>query len=120
MTQHWTFSPHSGGVKLTDSRKLEVTQRVEAYANRKLKGKCDRLVVRYRGVLCYVEAEQLQPDGRVFVFPLCRLRHFDLERWSIALYLFSSERYEPNLYPTGQWMGTLDEALDLASSFLPE
>ena len=120
MTKHWVYDPHAGGVKMTDSRKVQVREQVEAYAMRNLVGRCDRVIVRCKSVFCYVDAEQLQPDGRVFCFPLCRLRHFDIDRWSIALFTFSNERYEPCVYPNGKWMGTLEESLDLGTTFLPE
>ncbi len=119
LARNWVFNPHAGGRKLSDSDKLQVRTRVDKYAARKLKGKCDRVTVRCRGALCYVDAEQRQPDGRVFVFPLCRLRHFDIDRWSIALFTFSNERYEPCIYPNGQWTGSLEEALNLGTTFLP-
>ncbi len=119
MARYWVYNPHVGGVKMTDSRKRQVNAQVAAYAARKLRGKCDRVTVKCRGALCYVDAEQKQANGRVFCFPLCRLRHFDIDRWSIALYTFSNERYEPCIYPNGEWTGNLEEALDLGTTFLP-
>ena len=120
MTRHWVYSPHAGGAKMTEARKVQVRAQVDAYATHKLGGRCDRIDVRYKGVFCYLDAEQLQPDGRVFHFPLGRLRHFNIDRWSIALYTFSNEKYEPSVYPSGEWIGTLEEALDFATMFLPE
>ena len=119
MRRHWVHSPHSGGIKMTAARKAAVSERIHAYAGRKLCDKCDQVIVRFRGALCYVDADQTQPDGRVFRFPLCRLRHFDLDRWSIALYTFSNERYEPCIFPSGEWIASLDEALDIGTTFLP-
>ena len=80
MARYWVYNPHAGGVKMSEACKLQVRARVEAYAERNLEGKCDRVTVRCRGALCYLDAEQKQPDDRVFVFPLCRLRHFDMDR----------------------------------------
>ena len=119
MPPYWVFNPYAGGVKMSDSRKREVRARIEAYAARELAGKCDRVTVRFRGALCYVDAEERQPDGRAFCFQLCRLRHFDIDRWSIALYTYSHEKYEPCIYPNGEWFGTLEEALNLGTTFLP-
>ncbi len=33
---------------------------------------------------------------------LCRLRYFADDKWSLALYLYSHERYEPSVYVTGE------------------
>jgi len=119
MAGYWVYSPHTGGVKMSDSRKREVRRRIQQYAARKLMDKCDRIAVRFRGALCYVDAEQKQPDGRVFLFRLCRLRHFAVDRWSIALYTYSQEKYEPCVYPNGEWTAALEDALDLGTTFLP-
>jgi hypothetical protein len=118
MKRQWVFDPHSGGIKIGLSRKLEVENRIRAYADQKLKAKCDRVEVRCRGALCYVTALQTEPDGKEYRFPLCRLRHFDLERWSIALFTWSNERYEPCLFPSGEWFGTIEECLQLGTTFL--
>ncbi len=104
---------------MTEARKVAVSDRINAYAARKLRDQCDQVIVRFRGALCYVDADQKQPDGRVFRFPLCRLRHFDEDRWSIALYTFSHERYEPCILPSGEWIAPLEDCLDLGTTFMP-
>ena len=118
MKRQWGFDPHAGGVKISAARKSEVEERIKRYAREKLKAKCDRVEVRFRGALCYVTALQTEPDGKEYRFPLCRLRHFDLERWSIALFTWSNERYEPCIIPPGNWFGTIEECLDLGTTFL--
>ena len=112
------FSPHSRGVKISPSRKTEVENRIRRYANQNLKDRCDWIDVRFRGVLCYIDAYQKEPDRADFRFPLCRLRHFDKERWSIALFAWSNEKYEPCIFPSGEWFGTIEECLELRSTFL--
>ena len=118
MKRQWGFDPHAGAVKISSARKSEVEERIKRYAREKLKAKCDRVEVRFRGALCYVTALQTEPDGKEYRFPLCRLRHFDLERWSIALFTWSNERYEPCIIPPGNWVGTIEECLDLGTTFL--
>ena len=118
MRRQWVFNPHSGGVKISSLRKVEVENRIRTYADQKLKDKCDETEVRFRGTLCYVSALRTEPDGNQFRFPLCRLRHFDLERWSIALFTWSNERYEPCILPSGEWFGTIEECLQLGTTFL--
>ncbi len=49
---------------MTESRKVVVRERIQTYAARNLAGKCGRILVRFRGALCYVDAEQKEPDGR--------------------------------------------------------
>ena len=48
---------------------------------------------------------------------LCRLRYFAEDKWSIALYLYSHERYEPSVFATGEFFGTPEEAFDLCATF---
>ena len=118
MKKQWVFSPHSGGVKISPSRKTEVENRIRRYADLNLKDRCDRIDVRFRGALCYVDACQKEPGRDEFRCPLCRLRHFDMERWSIALFTWSHEKYEPCIFPSGEWFGTIEECLELGSTFL--
>ena len=49
---------------------------------------------------------------------LCRIRHFDINRWSMAFYTYSNERYEPCFFPTGDWFGTPEEAFDIGAVYL--
>jgi len=118
MKRQWVFNPHAGGVKISSLRKAEIENRIKRYANEKLKTKCDGVEVRFRGALCYVTALQNEPDGNKYRFPLCRLRHFDLEKWSIALFTWSNERYEPCILPSGEWFGSVEECLELGTTFL--
>jgi hypothetical protein len=46
-----------------------------------------------------------------------RLRHFAEDKWSLALYLYSHERYEPSVYVTGEHFVTPEEAIDLCATF---
>jgi hypothetical protein len=118
MKKQWIFSPHSGGIKISPNRKTEVENRIHRYADQNLMGRCGRIDVRFRGALCYVDAYQKEPAGDEFRFPLCRLRHFDIERWSIALFTWSHEKYEPCIFPSGEWFGTIEECLELGGTFL--
>ena len=117
MKRQWVFDPHSGGVKIGPYRKAEVENRIFKYADQYLKNKCHRIEVRFRGALCYVVAWKTKSDGEEFCFPLCRLRHFDKERWSIALFTWSNEKYEPCIFPSGEWFGNIEECLKLGATF---
>jgi hypothetical protein len=51
---------------------------------------------------------------------LVRLRYFGADdRWSLAFYTYSNERYEPCVLRSGEFLGTPEEALDVGSSYLP-
>ncbi len=49
---------------------------------------------------------------------LCRLRHFDINRWSVAFYTYSDEKYSPCVFPNGDWFGTIEEAFDIGAVYL--
>ena len=51
---------------------------------------------------------------------LCRLRYFDHDRWSLAFYTYSHEKYEPCVYPNGGWFGTPEEAFDIGATYLTD
>jgi hypothetical protein len=118
MQRQWMFDPHTGGAKLSPGRKVEVENRIQRYVSQNLKDKCARIEVRFRGPLCYVTAWRRRSDGEEFRFPLCRLRHFDMQRWSIALFTWSNEKYEACIFPSGEWFGTIEECLELGTTFL--
>ena len=118
MKRQWVFDPHFGGVKLSQYRKIEAENRIKKCADQNLKNKSDRIEVRFRGSLCYVTALRTESDGEKFRFPLCRLRYFDMERWSMALFKWSNEKYEPCIFPSGEWFGTIEDCLELGTTFL--
>jgi len=50
---------------------------------------------------------------------LCCLRYFgDEDRWGFSFYLYSSERYELAMFPSGGFLGSPEDALQAASLFL--
>lgn len=50
---------------------------------------------------------------------LCRLRYFgDEEKWSMAFYTYSREKYEPCVFDTGSFHGTPEEAFETAAVYL--
>ena len=115
----WTFDPHSGGNKISDARKRDVKRRIDSYAKEHLKDKCERIEVTFRSQLCYIYAIEIhQGTKQEMKTPMCRLRHFDLEKWSISLFTWSNEKYEPAMFPKGEWFGTVEEATELGGTFL--
>lgn len=68
--------------------------------------------VRYRGSFAYVEATLPDGDNQ----PLFRLTwtgHRD-QRWGFAVWLASKDGYERSVLPSGDHMGTIEEAMDCA------
>ena len=133
----WMFNPHAGGLKISSSKQREVRQRIERYAASKYAGRYNRLDIRFRGTLCYVDAfiepeppspsllkttgetkEQFVDRLRSVPTHLGRLRYFGGDRWSYAFYTYSNGRYEPTIFPTGDWFGTPEEAFDIGATYL--
>jgi hypothetical protein len=68
------------------------------------------------GETCSVEALERM---RNLPIHLIRLRYFgNEERWTLAFYTYSHERYEPCLFPSGDDHGTPEEAFDVGSVYL--
>ncbi len=98
MSRRWVRDPPSGGVKIPEAVRQRVEQRIEAYANVHYAGKFNRIDVRFRGSLCYIDAylEPPEPSGELlkitgetreqyfehqYHYPthLCRLHYFGNE-----------------------------------------
>ena len=135
--KQWTFAPHSGGSKVPPTLQLDTRSPIEQYAEQRYVGLYTRIDVRFRGALCYVDAftEPTPPSrdllrslgesldeylARLREVPtrLCRLRYFaGRGLWSVALYSYSSERFEPCILPTGEYCGSPEECFALGASF---
>jgi hypothetical protein len=112
----WYFNPHSGGKAVPPSVQERTRARIVAHAARTCAGKY-QLQVRFRGALCYVDAYQ---DGEPQPTHLLRLRYFgNPDRWTLAFFTYSHERYEPCLFPDGSFHGTPEDAFELGAQFLP-
>ena len=137
MKKVWMFNPHTGGRKISPTAQKVVRDRILAHAEKKYKGKYTRIDVRFRGSFCYIDAYQ-EPDvgkkhptaslgesrleyiERLRNTPthLCRLRYFDIDQWSVAFFTYSNEKYEPCVFPNGQWFGTPEQAFDIGATYL--
>lgn len=140
MAKTWVYAPHSGGVKITPAVQERTRNRILSYAEQNFKGKYTRIEVRFRGQLCYIDAytEPFVPkdyDEKLFGESLearterlrniptylCRLRYFgDEDRWSMAFYKYSDEKYEPCIFNNGTFHGTPEEAFETSSVYLQE
>jgi hypothetical protein len=134
----WVYDPQSGGKKIPDAIRPRLRQRILDHAEKHYAGKYNRIDVRFRGQFCYIDAytephvaahydPQLYGESRKEHIErlrntpthLCRLRYFgDENRWSMAFYTYSHEKYEPSVFRHGGWHGTPEEAFDTSAVYL--
>lgn len=114
--KQWTYDPHSGGTKIPPKIHEEICKQVDAFACTRPWYPDIQLKARFKGQFCYIDTlEKRDEEDRLF--PLCRLRHLS-RGWSMALFTWSHERYEPCIYPNGQWEGTIEDALSVCDPFI--
>lgn len=138
MPYTWVYDPHSGGKMIPAAVQERTRKRILAHAEKHYAGKYTRIDVRFRGALCYIDAytePYVPPDydpklygesreehiERLRNFPthLGRLRYFgNEERWSLAFYTYSHEKYEPTFFDTGDDHGTPEQAFDTCAVYL--
>jgi hypothetical protein len=137
MLKVWTFNPQAGGRKVSRATQDAVKRCTLEHAVRNYSGKYHRIEIRFRGALCYIDAfkepdvgrgnptvsfgesrEQFIDRLRNTPVHLCRLRHVDTDRWTLAFYTYGRERYEPCVFPNGEWFGTPEEGFDVDAQYL--
>jgi hypothetical protein len=111
----WVSDPNSGGVKITPARQRETAERLMAHAKKHYGGTYTKLIIRFRGTFCYIDAERKSEKHPVH---LCRLRHYDRDRWSLGFFAYSSEKYELAMFPSGDFFGTPEEGFDVGAVYL--
>ena len=135
----WVFDPQSGGVKVPPRVQEETRRRILDYADKHHRRKYTRLDIRFRGPLCYIDAycEPNVPRNwppktwnvsradyierlRNTPIHLCRLRHFSHDRWSLAYFTYSNEKYVPCVFENGDWFGTPEQAFEIGATHVPE
>lgn len=134
----WTWNPRAGGTKISAAVRERTERRIQTHAAAHHAGKFTRLNIWYRGALCYLDAytEPGQPSAaslralgetrgqylermRSTPLHLCRLRFLGHEdRWGMAFYSYSHERYEPCLFHDGSWTGTPEAAFEVSAVYL--
>ncbi len=134
----WVYDSQSGGKKIPDAIKPQLRQRILDHAEKHYVGKDNRIEIRFKGKFCYIDAytepyvaEDYDPQlyresreehiARLRNTPthLCRLRYFgDENRWSMAFYTYSHEKYEPCVFPNSSWHGSPEEAIDASAEYL--
>jgi hypothetical protein len=96
--------------KPPESTKSSLQQRLARRAGQRWPQLTD-VQVRFRAQFAYIDGHL--PDGQVL--PLCRLRYGgSASIWGFAIYLASRDGYEDSILPTGQFVGSPEDALDCA------
>jgi len=119
---------------ISDAIARRTEERLRVFAHERFSGRFRELGVWFRGPLCYLDLYQdpgPSPDGwsaedsdetreqyrdRLAETPvhLCRLRYFgNPDRWSFALYNWTTADYEPASFPSGEAAGAPEDALEL-------
>ena len=125
-------------MKISDLVKTRTEKRIKQYAEAHFAGRYTRLDIRFRSHFCYVDAytEPEPPDPnwpppdwpesreayleRLHNTPyyLFRLQYFgDETKWGLAFYSYAHEKYEKSVFPTGEFLGTPEEAFQTAGEF---
>ena len=113
----WVYNPHVGGVKIPPVVRLRTEQRVRAYAEAHYGGKFNRLDIRFRGVLCYIDA-YIEPRQTVPLH-LCRCDILATKRrgpWRFTLMVAKST--SPACSATARFTGPQRKHLKLARIYL--
>ena len=135
----WTFNPHAGGVKIPPLVQEQTRQRIMAYAEKHYHGEFIRLDIRFRGPCCYIDAyrEPVIPRGwppkswqisredyiqrlRDSPIHLCRLRYFGPDRWSLAFFTYSNEKYTPSVFKNGSFFGKPEDGFEIGAMYLQD
>lgn len=112
----WIYNPHAGGTKVPPKLQEETRARVLTHAAQRYPGRYDRIDVRFRGALCYIDA---YCNGSGEPIHLVRLRYFSgRDAWSVAFFTYSREKYEPCMFPNGTFHGTPEDAFDIGAVYL--
>jgi hypothetical protein len=132
------LDPHSGGMKIPEPLQEKIRRRIVTHAEKRYAGRYAPLDLRFKGALCYIDAYR-EPETRGEIWKitgetrqqfiermratplhLCRLRHFAAERWSVAFYTYSRERYGPCFLRSGEAFGTVEEGFDVGAVYLSD
>ena len=114
----WYYNPHAGGTKIPLRVQGRTRSRILAHAAATYAGRYERIEVRFKGALCYIDAyRNSSPDP----LRLVRMRFFsDEDRWTLAFFTYSNERYEPCCFPERSFHGTPEHALDVSAAYLSD
>jgi len=112
----WMFDPNSGGVKIPAKEQKQICEQILQYVS--IIAPEVRVDIKFRGQFCYLSTREETKQNCPMIMPVCRLRHFRIDKWSVALYSYGSDKYEPCILESGKWDGLLEEALKIGNLYL--
>jgi hypothetical protein len=107
-------NPPKGGITIPTKIQTDITAQADAYAATRPWFEEFQLQLRFKNKFCYLDAAKKNEDA----FPLGRLCYFGPNKWSLAFFTYSNERYEPCIFPNGNWFGTLQESIAVCELYL--
>ena len=110
----WYYNPQSGGIKIPPTLYDKIRKQAHAYETTRPWHPGSSLRLRFKSQFCYLDAVREGEDP----FPLGRLRYFSDDRWSLAYYTYSHERYEPCILDNGEWCGSLEQTIAACEMYL--
>lgn len=113
----WVYDPTSGGLKITMRDRERIKSEIELYARNQPWYKDVELIIKFKSQFCYIQTKDRNSDNDT-PMPLCRLRSFSGDKFGLALYLYSDEKYEDTLMPNGEWHGNAIQAFKVAETFI--
>lgn len=111
----WVYDPHSGGNKIPPKIQEKLRTQAASFACERPWHPAHKLELRFKSQFCYIETIETGDNRK---FPLCRLRYFKEDDFSLALFMYSNERYEICYFQNGRQTGTLVEALTICEPFI--
>jgi hypothetical protein len=113
----WVYNPQSGGCKIQEKHHEKFRHQAEVFSKTRPWSSTYQIILRFKSQFCYLDALK---KGEVSAFPIGRLRYFRDNVWSLAFYAYSSEAYEPCLFNSGEWEGTLEEGISACEVYLDD
>ena len=111
----WVYDPQTGGSKIPLHIHDALCKQAEKFASGHTWYPRIQLKLRFKNQFCYVDTIE---EGDERLLPLCRMRYFNNNGWSLALFTYSNERYMPCTFPDGKWEGTFVAALEVCDPFV--
>ena len=107
--------PPKGGIKIPPDQQMNILTQAHAFALTRPWNVEYQLFLRFKGRFCYLDGKHMNEEN---CFPLGRITYFEENVWALAFFTYSNLKYEPSIYRSGQWFGTLEEAIDICELYL--
>jgi len=109
----WYYNPHTGGHKISPSDQEKALSDAKAFEEKASWYPKYHLQLRFKGQFCYIDAI----EGSDSPMPLCRLRYLQDQKWSMAYFTYSNDKYTPCMI-NGNHTGTLAAAIAVCEGYL--